>query len=112
MQDLNLREGKIKFEGAWLTAEDLKRQIREKIELGDMKFARHASALERLGIALENSKRLDLSLVLSQEEYEGLKSMGGTDDSESVHRAILSFIAKGAPEAAENVIRYKDHFLG
>jgi len=92
MEDLNLNDGKIQFEGSWLTAGDLKRQIKEKIEVGDMKFARHASALERLGIALENSQRLDVSLVISKEEYEELKSVGGTDDMECVRKAILSFI--------------------
>jgi hypothetical protein len=57
-----------------------------------MKVAGLAAALERLNTALENSHCLEVSLVISKNEYDQLKAMGGMDDRECVRKAIMSFI--------------------
>lgn len=92
MKNLNLDDGKIRLAGKWYTADDLTRAIQSKIQAGDMKFAELAAALERLNVALENSHRLEVRLVISKEEYAELKKLGGMDDRECVRKAIMSFI--------------------
>ena len=58
MSDIRLEEAKIKFQGDWLSAEDLSVQIRQKLDAGDHRVARIAAALEELSIAMENSHTL------------------------------------------------------
>lgn len=92
MHHLNLDEGKIKIGGEWCSGESLSRRIQEKIKTGDYRFADLAAALERLNIALENSRRLEVNVVISKEEYEELKAIGGMDDRECIRKAIMAFI--------------------
>lgn len=92
MSKLDLYAQKIEFEGKWLSVSDLAKQIQENIDAGKMKVAGLAAALERLNTALENSHCLEVSLVISKNEYDQLKSVGGMDDRECVRKAIMSFI--------------------
>lgn len=101
MWEIELDEGKINYEGDWLSVEDLTRMIQEKIQAGEMKFAKMAGALEELKKALENSVTIETRLVITKEAYEKLKSMGGEDDRECVRKAIQAFIAGGERPAAE-----------
>lgn len=92
MGTINLEEAKIKIDDEWLSVEELTQRIQEKMETGDMKFAGLASALEELNHALENSRTLEICTVLTKEEYQRLKEIGGGDDRECVRQAIFAFI--------------------
>ena len=46
MSEINLDDGKIKYEDAWYSADELSGMIQEKMESGEMKFAGIAAALE------------------------------------------------------------------
>ncbi len=104
MAEIRLAEGTIRFQDEWLSADDIKARIKEKMDAGDMKFAELAAALESLNKAMENAHRLEVRLVLPKADYEKLKKRGGDDDSESVRKAILAFIegeGKSAPAPKE-----------
>ena len=105
MSTINLEEAKIKVEDEWLSVEELTRRIQEKMESGDMKFAGLVSALEELNHALENSHTLEINALISKEEYQRLKEIGGGDDRECVRKAILAFIGKDANGKKRAVIR-------
>ena len=71
MDNICLEDAKIKFEGAWLSADDLARIIRYKIKTGNLQFAKVASALEKLNRALKNTCTIEgVKLVLSKEELD------------------------------------------
>ena len=106
MNDIRLDDGTINVDGEWLSVEDLTRRIKEKMQTGDMKLTNLAKALEELSAALENSYTLEIKLVLTKDEYEKLKDLGGDDDRESVRKAIISFIGstdRSGPGATEAV---------
>ena len=92
MREINLGEAKINLDGVWFSADDLTNRINEKMQAGDMKFANLAAALEELQNALESATALEITVVLSKEEYETLKTIGGDNDREHVTRAIKAFI--------------------
>lgn len=99
MSDINLDEGKIKYENEWYSADELTGMIQDKMQSGEMKFAGIAAALEELNHALENSKALEIKLVIPREDYQKLKELGGDDDREAVRKAIMAAI--GADNAAK-----------
>ena len=98
MYDIRLDEGTINYEGDWVSVDDLTQMIQEKMQAGEMKFAKLAGALEELNKALENSVAIETKLVLTKEEYDKLKSLGGEDDRECVRQAIAAFISGGGEE--------------
>jgi len=107
MSEINLEEATINHEGEWLSAEALSGKIQEKMESGDMKFADLASALEELNKAMENSQTLEFKTVITKDEYEKLKAMGGDDDKEAVKKAIMAFIGEDSaqPGGKKKVIK-------
>lgn len=96
MSEIRLEDGSINIDGEWLTAADLTGRIQEKMQAGDMKITKLASALEELNIALENSHPLKVRLVLALADYEKLKAFGGADDRESVRKSIMAFLGDAA----------------
>ena len=98
MSDIRLEAGKINYEGQWLSANDLAQMIQEKMQAGDMKFSGLAAALEELNNALENSRTMDIKLVLTKNDYEKLLALGGNDERECLRKAILAYI--GGSQAA------------
>ncbi|MBL7178664.1 MAG: hypothetical protein ABIK98_10115 [Pseudomonadota bacterium] len=98
MSDINLQEGKINFEGQWLSVENLTGRIKEKMDAGDMKFSSLAIALEELNKALENSHTIETKLVIHNADYEKLKALGGGDDLTCVRKAIMAFIEADVQE--------------
>ena len=69
-----------------------------------MKFAGIAAALEALNKALENSQTLEIKIVITKDEYQKLKALGGDDDREAVRKAIMASIGanqKSAPKGAK-----------
>ena len=103
MCEINLGEAKINLDGEWFATEDLTNRIQEKMQTGDMKFSDLAAALEKLDDALKNAITLEIKVVLSKEEYEKLKSIGGDDDSGSVTKAIMAFIGGSQAETEAEV---------
>ncbi len=105
MGKINLEDAKINVEGEWLSAEDLANLIQKKMQAGEMKFSNLAAALEELNNALENTRTLEIKLVLSKDDYETLKSLGGDDDRECIRKAIKAFVdgsqMEDAPEASD-----------
>ena len=99
MSEINLDEGKIKFEDGWYSAEELAGMIQEKMQTGEMKFAGIAAALEELNNALENSHALEIKLVLARDDYLRLKELGGVDDATAVRKAVIAAISAKDPEA-------------
>ena len=96
MSEIQLDDGTINVDGEWLTAADLTSRIQEKMQAGDMKFTKLASALEELNIAMENSQPLKVRLVITLDDYEKLKAFGGTDDREGVRKSIMAFVGAAA----------------
>ena len=96
MREINLDDGKIEFENEWYTADELAGMIQEKMKTGDMKFADIAGALEELNKSLENSHPLEIRLVITKDEYQKLKELGGDDDRDAVRKAIMAAIGGGA----------------
>ncbi len=96
MGTINIEDATIDFEGEWLSLEDLTQKIRQKLEVGDLKFAKLAAALEELKTALEKSHVLETKIVLSQANYERLKELAGGDSRAGVHKAVMAFIKRGA----------------
>ncbi len=104
MSEIRLDDGTINYNGQWLTADDLTKQIKEKMDSGDMKFAGLAAILEELNKAIEDSYKLEIKIAISKEDYEKLKSLGGEDDRECVRKAIMAYTRKEieiAPADAE-----------
>lgn len=99
MSEIQLEEGTINVDGEWLSADELKQRIQEKMQSGDMKLTALAAALEELNAAIENSQALEIKLVLPNEIYEKLKAFGGDDDRESVRKAIMTFIGSDGKKA-------------
>lgn len=95
MTDINLEEGKIRYEGQLLSEDDLTRLIQEKMNSGEMKFAGLALALEKLKRALENTRTLEVQMRLSRDEHQRLKTLGGGNVQEGVRKAVLLFLRKG-----------------
>ena len=99
MSDIRMSDGSIKFEGDWLTADDLQRKIKAKMDSGDMRFADMAAALQELNEALDKAHTLEVKIVLSKAEYDRLKVIGGEDDNASVRKAIRAFVGGGKSKA-------------
>ena len=100
MSEICLNDGTINYNEEWLTADDLTKRIKEKMDSGDMKFADLAAILEELNKAIEDSHKLEIKIAISKEDYEKLKSLGGEDDREYVRKAIMAYTGKeteGAP---------------
>lgn len=104
MNEINLDDGTVLVEKQWLTADDIKQRIEEKMAAGDMKFARLAKALEELNTALEGARTLKIRTVISKAQYEKLRSMVEGDDRTCVKEAIAAFIGEraGAPGAGRS----------
>ena len=100
MSEINLDDATIKVNGDWLNAEELKQQIKEKMDAGDMKFSALAAALEELQKVMDDTEALEIRTVITKDEYDRLKSLGGEDDRESVRKAIMAFIGGGGSPAS------------
>ena len=100
MSEIRLEDASIQVDGQWLTADDLSAMIKNKIDSGEMKIAQLAAALEELNSAMENTRVLEESVVISKSEYEKLKKIGGEDDNGNVRKAIMAYIAKGKASIA------------
>ena len=93
VSEIHLEEGKINYNGEWLSTDDLTGKIQASIGEGDLNIASLAAALEELVAALENSRALEIRIVLPREDYDTLKARGGEDDRECIRKAILAFIS-------------------
>lgn len=101
MDHIDIENGKIRYDGDWYTAEDLKQSIQEKINAGDMKFSRLAALLEELNTALETSHVLESKIILTKDQYEKLTLIGGGNDNKCVRKAVLAYIEDYEAETPE-----------
>ena len=93
MSEIHLEEGKINYNGEWLSTDDLTGKIQASIGEGDLNIASLAAALEELAAALESSQALEIRIVLPREDYDTLKARGGEDERECIRKAIMAFIS-------------------
>jgi hypothetical protein len=105
MSDINLDDGKILVEDHWLSADDLKQQIQEKMEAGEMKFAGLAKALEKLNAAMEGAQTLEVRIVVTKNQYKALRAQVDGDDRACVKAAIAAFIGKASGGGKKKFIR-------
>jgi len=99
VRKIRLEDAKIEYNGEWFSVDDLKNMIQEKMHSGDMKFAELADTLEELNNALEKSHALETHIVISNQDYEKLKSLcKSEDDNICVRRAIMAYIKEAVPE--------------
>ncbi len=105
MGEINLDDGKILVEQQWMSADDIKQQIQEKMDAGDMKFAGLAKALEELNRAMEGAKVLQVRTVITKDQYEKLRSLAGGDDRACVKAAIAAFIGQAGGKGKKRYIR-------
>ena len=103
MNEINLEAAKIKYGQEWLSAADLTQRIQDKMTSGDMKFAHLALALETLNKALEDSRKLQVKIVLTKEQYEKLKALGGGDDRECIRKAVAACVHSSEPKKAGSI---------
>jgi len=108
MDHIDLENGKIQYEGDWYSAEDLKKSIQEKINMGDMKFSKQAALLEELNTALETSHILETKIILTKDQYEKLTVIGGGNDNKCVRKAVLAYIDEYDSETPEVEFVAKD----
>lgn len=92
MDHIDLERGTILHDGNWFSAQELAEKIQEKIQSGDMKFARLAGLLEELNAAMENTHVLETKIVITKPQYEKLTLIGGGNENEAVRKAVLAFI--------------------
>jgi len=95
MSEIRLEDATIEVGGQWLSADDLTLKIKNKIDSGEMKIAQLAAALEELNSAMENTRVLEETVVITVSEYEKLSKVGGEDDTANVRKAIMAYIANG-----------------
>ena len=107
MGKINLENAAIEVDGEWFTADDLTQRIQDKMDSGDMQFANLAAALEELKKAIDASQTLEIRTVITKDEYQQLKALGGGDDRECVKKAILAFIGGSAPATGEGAKKGK-----
>ncbi len=102
MREINLDDGMIKYDGEWLSAEDLTKKIKEKMDAGEMKFAALAAILEELNNAVEKAKTVDVKLVFAEEEYKKLKILGD-NDRECIKKIVMEFIRNSDVESKPSI---------
>ena len=97
---IDLALGAILHENEWLSANDLKEQIKSKMDAGDMKIALLAGLLEELNAVMESSQVLETKIVISKEQCEKLTLLGGEDLDECVRKAVIAFVEDESPPMA------------
>jgi hypothetical protein len=105
MGEINLDESKILIDEQWFSADEIKQQIQEKMDGGDMKIAGLAQALEELNKAMEGAHALDVRIVITKDQYEKLRSMVDGDDRACLKAAVAAFIGHGSGADKKRYIR-------
>ncbi len=95
MSKINLEEGKINFEGKWLSTDELAGMIQKKMGEGDLKFATMAAALEELKKAMDDAHIIEETIVLEKHVYEKLLELGGGNEKEGLRKAIMAYVKDG-----------------
>lgn len=100
MSEIRLDDATINVDGQWLTADELTSMIKNKIDSGELKIAHLAAALEELNSAMENTRVIEETVVITKSEYEKLKKIGGGDDQSNVRKAVMAYIAEAKKRPA------------
>lgn len=99
MNIINLEDTKVFYEGQTLPAIDLIGKLQTQLHEEASRMAAIAETLGDLQTALLNSHTVEVKLTLSKEDYDKFKSLGGTDDNERIHKALMDVIH---PKEAQN----------
>lgn len=92
MGAINLEEAKVPYEGQNLPAVELIGILQTQLQEAASRMAGIASTLGDIRAALLNANMIEVKLTLSKEDYDRFKSLGGTDDSERIRKAVMSMI--------------------
>jgi DNA-directed RNA polymerase subunit RPC12/RpoP len=92
MSTINLEDAKVSYEGQNLPAINLIGKLQTQLQDAACRMAVIASTLGDLQEALLNSTTVEVKLTLSREDYDRFKSLGGTDDSERIRKAVMTLI--------------------
>jgi DNA-directed RNA polymerase subunit RPC12/RpoP len=92
MSAIHLEDVKVSYEGQNLPAIQLINKLQMQLQEAACRMAVIASTLADLQAALLNSNTVEVKLTLSKEDYGRFKSLGGTDDSERVRKAVMTMI--------------------
>lgn len=92
MGAINLEDVKVSYEGQNLPAIHLINKLQTQLQEAACRMAVIASTLGDLQSALLNSNTVEVKLTLSREDYGRFKSLGGTDDSEKIRKAVMALI--------------------
>lgn len=92
MTIINLEDTKVSYEGQMLPAINLIGKLQTQLREAASRMTAIARTLEDLQTELLNSHTVEVKLTLSKKDYNTLRSLGGTDDTERIHTAVMSVI--------------------
>jgi hypothetical protein len=100
--EIDIDRERIQLDGEWLTAEDLRARIKQKIDAGDYKVSGLSTALERLEESVANLQTITLKVtpeVLAT--YERIAERDDVPPSMVLRRALVAFL--GSEEATQKL---------
>lgn len=92
MTIINLEDAKVSYEGQMLPAINLIGKLQTQLREAASRMTAIAKTLGDLQTELLNSHTVEVKLTLSKKDYNTLRSLGGTDDTERIHKAVMSVI--------------------
>jgi hypothetical protein len=95
---INLADAKVSYEGQNLPAINLIGKLQMQLQEAAYRLAAIAETLGDLQAVLLDSNTVEVKLTLSRVDFARFKSLGGTDDSERIRKAVMALIH---PEEAE-----------
>jgi len=99
MSAIDLADAKVSYEGQNLPATNLISKLQTQLlEVAD-RMAAIASTLGDLQAVLLNSNTIEVTLTLTNEDFNRFRSLGGKDDSERIRQAVMALIH---PEETES----------
>jgi len=100
--DLNIDRECILFDGEWLSTDDLTTRIKEKINAGDFRVARHSMALQQLEETLANISAVEIKLTPEVlDTYQQLADFEERSVALVLRRALVYYL--GSEDAAKRL---------
>jgi hypothetical protein len=98
MENINIEESKILFEDKWYTLEELKTQIKNKVNSDDFAVANLANIIQELSVALNNITNVKLTLHIDLiKTYKEEAQNSGTSFENLLRDALISRVDYGLP---------------
>ena len=96
---VDIDEGKIKVDDQWLTVEDIKAAIKEKIDSGDYDVASHATALKQLEDVVANIREITFKITANlAEAAENLANERSVTVGAIIREALGNYTGTGASQ--------------